>query len=185
MQMKTLLSVRAKSAAHVLHPGPSYPALRGSKLGPTSLRNEQNITYHNLNCINCNLTFRLTTNQTRETCQAWRFMASCCTPHVSFTPPGEHIGLDSLADNSPPGQAKGFGQCNDRVMSGASTIKPRTSSKNSDEGRPSVTGCTMSRRAQALCMKSNQGSCGRPWWCISRPHQGNRGTVASWSCSQR
>ena len=54
---------------------------------------------------------------------------SCRTPHVSFTPPGEHIGLDSLADNSPPGQAKGFGQCKDRVMSGASTIRPQTSSK--------------------------------------------------------
>lgn len=66
----------------------------------------------------------------QETCQARRFMASCGTPHVSFTPPGEHIGLDSLADSSPPGQAKGFGQCKERVMSGASTIKPRRSSKN-------------------------------------------------------
>ena len=66
-------------------------------------------------------------------------MASSCTPHVSFTAPGEHIGLDSLADISPPGQAKGFGQCNDRVMSCTSTIKPRTS--DSDESRPSVTGC--------------------------------------------
>ena len=44
MQMKTLLSVRAKSAAHLLHPGPSYPAVPGCKLGPTSLRNEQNLS---------------------------------------------------------------------------------------------------------------------------------------------
>ena len=44
MQMKTLLSVRAKSAAQLLHPGPSYPAVRGSKLGPTSLWNEQNLS---------------------------------------------------------------------------------------------------------------------------------------------
>ena len=43
MQMKTLLSVRAKSVAHLLHPGPSYPAVPGSKFGPTSLRNEHNI----------------------------------------------------------------------------------------------------------------------------------------------
>ena len=62
-------------------------------------------------------------------------MASCRTPHVSFTPPESHIGLDSLADSSPPGQAKGFGQCKDRVMSGASTIKPWTSSKNPAENR--------------------------------------------------
>ena len=38
--------------------------------------------------------------------------------------------MDSLADNSPPGQAKGFGQCKDRVMLRASTIKPWTSNKN-------------------------------------------------------
>ena len=84
----------------------------------------------------------------QETCQARRFMASCGTPHVSFTPPGEHIGLDSLADSSPPGQAKGFGQCKDRVMSGASTIKPRTSSKNLVESRPRVTGCHIKETKQ-------------------------------------